>query len=350
MAKTPSAITARRYRMELADALCNTPSRRITRFAALIVFCLSVWLPCFSVYAADDFTVTLLGTGTPNPDPERFGPSTLVEAGGQRLLFDMGRGVTIRLWQKRIPFGTIDAHFLTHLHSDHVNGLPDLWLTGWIQTPYGSRKTPFAVYGPSGTQKMMAGLWEAFSEDRRIRTEDEHFPLSGIQFDAHDVKPGVVYEKNGVVVTTFEVDHGEHIKPAYGYKVTYRDHSVVISGDTRYHVNVERAAKGTDLLIHEVAMFPEKLFAQEPVYKAIYEHHITPEQAAKLFAATRPKVAVYTHVILRGAPEKGIPAPTPAELLATTAKGYNGPVVLGADLMSFKIEDLDVTIIEPPRK
>lgn len=336
--------------MKSAKALCNTLSRRITRLAALVVFCLAVALPAFSVCAADDFSVTLLGTGSPAPSPERFGPSTLVEAGGQRLLFDMGRGVTIRLAQKGIPFGAIDAHFLTHLHSDHVNGLPDLWLTGWIQTPYGSRKTPFTLYGPSGTQKMTAGLWEAFSEDRRIRTEDEHFPLSGIQFDAHDVNPGVVYERNGVVVTTFEVDHGEHVKPAYGYKVTYHGHSVVISGDTRYCVNVERAAKGADLLIHEIAMFPEKLLEKLPVYKAVYEHHISPEQAGKLFAAARPKLAVYTHVILRGAPNMGIQAPTSAELLAATAKTYDGRVVLGADLMGFKIEDGGVSIIEPPRK
>jgi ribonuclease Z len=335
--------------MMIVELMMKKVVERITGLAILGIACLVLTIPSLS-WSADDFKVTLLGTGTPAPSPERFGPSTLVEAGGQRLLFDMGRGVTIRLWQKGIPFGAVDAHFLTHLHSDHVNGLPDLWLTGWIQTPYGSRKKPFTVYGPPGTRKMMAGLWEAFSEDRRIRTEDEHFPLSGIEFDARDVKPGVVYERNGVVVTTFDVDHGDHIKPAYGYKVTYQGRSVVISGDTRQDANVERAAKGTDLLIHEVAMFPEKLLVQLPVYKAVYEHHISPEQAGKLFAATRPKLAVYTHIILRGEPKMAIPAPTPAELLAATAKNYDGRVVLGADLMGFKIEDNGVSIIEPPRK
>ncbi len=194
--------------------------------------------------SADDFSVTLLGTGTPIPSPERFGNSTLIEAGGQRLIFDMGRGVTIRLWQKQVPLGSIDAHFLTHLHSDHINGLSDLWLSGWIQTPFGGRKKPFTIYGPAGTEKMMAHLWEAFSEDRRIRLLDEKNPLSGIQVDAHDFKPGIVYQKDGVVVTAFEVDHGEYIKPAYGFKITYRDHAVVISGDTRYSKNLESAALG----------------------------------------------------------------------------------------------------------
>ena len=103
--------------------------------------------------SADDFTVTLLGTGSPIPAPDRFGPSNLVEVGGQRLVFDLGRGCSIRLWQKQIPLGSIDAHFLTHLHSDHVNGLSDLWLSGWIQTAFGGRKKPFTIYGPPGTER-----------------------------------------------------------------------------------------------------------------------------------------------------------------------------------------------------
>jgi ribonuclease Z len=262
----------------------------------------------------------------------------------------MGRGVTIRLWQKQIPLGSIDAHFLTHLHSDHINGLSDLWLSGWIQTAFGGRKKPFTIYGPAGTEKMMANLWEAFSEDRRIRIEDEKNPLSGIQVDAHDAKPGVVYEKDGVVVTAFEVDHGDLIKPAYGYKIEYRNHTVVISGDTRYHVNVEKAARGADLLIHEVAMIPEKLFAQFPVYRAIYDHHISPELAGKLFAAAQPKLVAYSHLVLSGLPKSGIPYPTPEELLAATRKTYDGRVVVGVDLMGFKIDDSGVSIIEPPQR
>jgi ribonuclease Z len=331
------------------SCICKRGSDGIRTLAVIGVFCLTfaVAAPALS---ADDFLVTLLGTGMPVPSPDRFGNSTLIEAGGQRLVFDMGRGVTIRLWQKQIPLGSIDAHFLTHLHSDHINGLSDLWLSGWIQTAFGGRKKPFTIYGPAGTEEMMAHLWEAFSEDRRIRIEDEKNPLAGIQVDAHDVKPGVVYEKNGVVVTAFEVDHGDLIKPAYGYKITYRNHTVVISGDTRYHVNVEKAARGADLLIHEVAMIPEKLFAQFPVYRAIYDHHISPELAGKLFTATRPKLAVYSHLVLSGLPKSGIPYPTPEELLAATRKTYDGRVVVGADLMGFKIDDSGVSIIEPPRQ
>ncbi|HEX2964420.1 MAG TPA: MBL fold metallo-hydrolase [Syntrophorhabdaceae bacterium] len=322
---------------------------RISHLVALGIVCLFLTIPSYS-WSADDFKITLLGTGTPVPSPDLFGPSTLIEAGGQRLVFDLGRGCTIRLWQQQISLGSINAHFLTHLHSDHINGLPDIYLSGWIQTPFGGRKSPFVIFGPPGTQKMMANLWEAFSEDRRIRLEDEKNPLAGIQAQAQDYKPGIVYDKNGVVVTVFEVDHGDLVKPCYGFKITYKNHSVVISGDTRYNINVEKAASGADLLIHEVTMVPEKLLADYPVYRAIIDHHISPEEAGKLFSKTKPRLAVYTHLVLSGLPAKGIPFPTHEELLAATRKTYDGRVLIGKDLMSFKIDDTGVSVIEPPRR
>jgi ribonuclease Z len=290
-------------------------------------------------------TVTLLGTGSPIPSADRFGNSTLVEVPGLRLVFDVGRGAPIRLWQKQIPLGSINAHFLTHLHSDHVNGLPDLWMSGWIQTPFGSRKTPFVIYGPSGTEEMMANLWDAFSEDRRIRLADEMNPIEGIQIEAHDVGPGLVFCQGGVSVSTFDVDHGELVMPARGFKISYAGHTVVISGDTRYSANVEQAATGADLLIHEVAMIPQALLDKYPVYKAILAHHISPEDAGRLFAVSRPKLAAYSHIVLSGLPSEGIPFPTPADLLAATSTTYTGPVVVGSDLMAFKIDDTGVSII-----
>jgi len=290
-------------------------------------------------------TVTLLGTGSPIPAADRFGNSTLVEAAGLRLVFDLGRGVPIRLWQKQIPLGTVNAHFLTHLHSDHVNGLPDLWLSGWIQTPFGSRKSPFVIYGPAGTEALMAKLWDAFSEDRLIRLADEMNPIEGIEYEARDVDPGMVYCQNGLAVTTFDVDHGDLVKPARGYKITYGAHAVVISGDTRYSTNVEQAAQGVDLLIHEVAMIPAALVTKYPTYQAILAHHISPEDAGRLFAAAQPKLAVYSHVVLSGLPSEGVPFPTPADVLAATSTTYSGPVIVGADLMSFRIDDSGVSMV-----
>src|SRR6266581_5277191 len=100
---------------------------------------------------ASDFRVTLLGTGTPIPSKDRFGPCTLVEAGDQKLLIDAGRGATIRLSQLNIPIGSIDALFLTHFHSDHTVGIPDLWLTGWLSSYFAARRRTFHVIGPTGT-------------------------------------------------------------------------------------------------------------------------------------------------------------------------------------------------------
>jgi len=118
--------------------------------------------------SSTDFKITLLGTSTPNPRADRFGPSTLVEAGAEKLVFDCGRACTIRLWQLKIPLGTVKL-FITHLHSDHIVGIPDLWLTGWLPQPYGTRKDAFRVWGPKGTEEMMSNLQKAYQEDLRIR-------------------------------------------------------------------------------------------------------------------------------------------------------------------------------------
>src|ERR1039457_2821222 len=139
---------------------------------------LSLLFPMGAV--AQSLKVTLLGTGHPTPSIERFGPSILVEAGSERLLFDCGRGATIRLWQLHIPLSAVTAIFFTHLHSDHVVGFPDLWLTGWLPTAWGRRAEPMHVYGPIGTKKMMRHLEEAYQADIRIRIADERLPRSGV--------------------------------------------------------------------------------------------------------------------------------------------------------------------------
>ena len=143
--------------------------------------------------AQADITVTLLGTGAPQPSIDRFGPATLVEAGQEKLLFDCGRGATQRLGQRHISLSALTAVFLTHLHSDHVVGLPDLWLTGWLPTPFGHRTTPLRVWGPTGTRQMAAGLEQAYRADIRIRHDGEGLLLQGVAIQASDIAQGVVY-------------------------------------------------------------------------------------------------------------------------------------------------------------
>ena len=189
---------------------------------------------------AQDIKVTLLGTGNPRPVMSRFGPSILVEAGKEKLLFDCGRGATQRLYQLKIPFTAITGLFLTHLHSDHTVGIPDLWLTGWVM----GRDTPLPVWGPKGTKAMMKHLQQAYAFDIHIRRDvDTKLPGAGAMVIANDVQEGVVYNKNGVKVTAFLVDHGE-IKPALGYRIDYAGHSVTLSGDTRPSENLIASPRG----------------------------------------------------------------------------------------------------------
>ncbi|MBV8841059.1 MAG: MBL fold metallo-hydrolase [Alphaproteobacteria bacterium] len=287
--------------------------------------------------AQSDFKVTLLGTASPSPRPDRFGPSTLVEAGSQKLLFDAGRGVPIRMWQIKVPMGKLDALFLTHFHSDHVSGIPDLWLTGWLGPEFGRRVAPFRVIGPTGTKALMENLEKAYAADIKIRLEDEKLPPAGIAVAPEEfASDGVVYEKDGVKVTAFEVDHGDAIKPAYGYRVDYQGHSVVLSGDTRYNANVIKYGTGSDLLIHEVGSARKELmvnlFAQR-----IIAHHTTPREAGQVFAQAKPRLAVYTHIVLLSGAT--IPEPTLDDVVAETRETYAGPLVVGDDLMAFEIGD-----------
>src|ERR1043166_4746716 len=133
-----------------------------------------------------DFSVTLLGTGTPVPLPDRFGPSTLVEAGGQKLLFDAGRGASIRLNQLEVPIGSIDALLLTHFHSDHTVGIPDVWLTGWLEASFGTRTAPLRVIGPGGAKTLMTHLEQAYALDVCIRTKDEKLSAHGAAIDVSE--------------------------------------------------------------------------------------------------------------------------------------------------------------------
>jgi ribonuclease Z len=295
------------------------------------------------IAAKSDFKVTLLGTGIPVPQPDRFGPATLVEVGGQKLLFDAGRGATIRLFQLRVPLREVGPLFLTHFHSDHTAGIPDVWLSGWLGGPWARRTTPFRVIGPNGTKDLMANLERAYAADIRIRMADENYPAEGIRVIAEEFPvEGVVYEKDGVRVTAFDVNHGDLIKPAYGYRIDYDGRSVVISGDTRFDKNVVKYGTGADLLIHEVAAVRPELLKEAQVQR-VMAHHTSPQEAGRIFQNARPKLAVYTHLVLLARP--GVPAVTAEELVAQTRATYDGLLVVGEDLMAFNVGKAGVEVV-----
>jgi ribonuclease Z len=284
---------------------------------------------------SSDFRVTLLGTGVPTPVPDRFGPSTLVQAGDQTLLIDAGRGAAIRLYQLGVPLGRINALLLTHYHSDHTSGIPDVWLTGWLTSFYARRTKPFRVIGPRGAQNLMSHLEQAYAADIRIRIEDEKLPPEGIAIEVEEFdRDGGVYEAGGVRVIAFEVDHGDAIKPAYGYRIEYAGRAAVISGDTRYNENVVKYGAGADLLVHEVAAARPALMG-EPYIQRIVAHHTTPREAGLVFSRTRPKLAAFTHLVLLVSDK--VPPPDLQDLIAETRETYDGPLVVGEDLMCFEI-------------
>jgi ribonuclease Z len=273
---------------------------------------------------AQEIKVTLLGTGTPVPAMNRFGPSILIEAGDHKFLFDAGRGAMQRLNQLKVRWQSIDGVFLTHLHSDHVVGFPDLWLTGWLVGP--GRNRPLPVWGPRGTQKMMSKLEEAYEFDIRIRLYDDRAAPDGVVLLAQDINEGVAFEKNGLRITAFEVDHSP-VRPAFGYRVDYGGRSIVLSGDTRVSQNLIRHAQGVDLLVHEVASPESFQRAGTPPERAksVIAHHVTPEQAGEVFDKAKPRLAIYSHIVQPDASEQ--------DLIPPTRKNYAGPVEVGEDLM-----------------
>lgn len=291
--------------------------------------------------AAPDIVVTLLGTGNPRPTPTRFGPAILVEAGPERILIDTGRGSTIRLFEigNAAAVSGVTAVLLTHLHSDHVVGLPDLWLTGWI---FG-RRTPLEVYGPPGTGQLTSGIEQAFQFDVRMRRDvDEHLSATGVELRSREIQPGIVFERNGMRVVAFAVDHAP-VTPAYGYRIEYGGRSVVFSGDTRYTEALIEAARGADVLVHEV-ISPEverrrTRMNDSAAVERIIAHHTTPEEAGRIFAAVRPRLAVYSHVV---------PSPAQAgDLVGPTRRTYRGRLAVGYDLMRIAIGDRVVVSTRP---
>ena len=277
--------------------------------------------------AGPPLKVTILGSARgPQVDLRRFGASILVEtAGGDKLVFDCGRGFAQRLTEYGVPLRAIDKLFLTHLHSDHILSIPDLLMVGFSQ----GRKGPLQVWGPAGTKSMMDSMGKTFEFDLRVRSEfNDQLSKDGMRSSSTDIQEGTIYEKNGVKVTAFLVDHGP-IKPAFGYRVDYAGRSVAMSGDTRFSENLIKHSRGVDLLIHETERFlppdpkqSERERAQQE--KVSRELHTSPEQTATVFNRAKPRLAVYSH--------GGSPA-----IVAEARKTYSGPLEIGEDLMTIEI-------------
>lgn len=295
----------------------------------------------------DGLHVFMCGTGSPMPDNKRAGACLGVLAGEQAFIFDTGSGAIRKLSRMGFPMGKMQSAFLTHLHSDHIDGLGEMLLMAWIGTN-GFRNEPLPVYGPVGTEKVLAGFNSAYELDRGYRIA--HHGAEIANFDGYGgraieielpIGPSsskVVYDKNGVKISAIKVNHAP-IEPAFGYRIDYRDRSVSFSGDTVYHPGFVAASKDVDVMFHEaldpemVSRIAESLEASGRDITAklmhdILDYHASPEDAARAAAKADASELVYYHLV----------PPLPSRILNTiwlgeARKEFKGKITVGEDGM-----------------
>lgn len=270
--------------------------------------------------------VVLLGTGTPNADPDRSGPSIAIVVNDTPYLIDFGPGVVrraaaaFRKGIKGLEVKKLNRAFLTHLHSDHTAGYPDLILTPWVL----ERTDPLEVFGPKGIKAMTEHLLKAYREDIDIRLSGgEPSNKTGYKVIAHEIKPGVVYKDANVTVRAFPVDHGSWPE-AYGFRFETADRTIVVSGDCRPSASVIENCNGCDLLIHEV--YAQAGFDKRAVEWQKYHsrYHTSSRELAQIATKARPGLLVLYHQLYWGVSEE--------DLLKEIRAGYAGKVVSGHDL------------------
>jgi ribonuclease BN (tRNA processing enzyme) len=276
--------------------------------------------------------IVFLGTGTPAPNADRQGPSLAIVANGKAYLVDSGSGVVRQAnsaFQRGIPAlrpAELDTAFLTHLHSDHTLGLPDLIFTPWIA----ERTKPLRLYGPEGTKEMAAHILEAFQADIQVRTSGlESGNTTGYKVDAHDVQAGNVYQDGNVSVKAFLVKHGSW-KEALGYRFDAAGKSIVVSGDTSPAESVFEACAGCDALIHEVysgrGQNPNKIsMPVEQWMKYESQFHTSAPELGEIAAKAKAKMLILTHWTLLGNAKED-------DMVREIRQKYSGPVVIARDL------------------
>lgn len=271
--------------------------------------------------------IVLLGTGTPFPAPGRFGPSVAIVVDDQPYLIDAGSGVVRRAVGARrrgvtgLSFDRLRTAFITHLHSDHTVGLPDLILTPWVL----GRTDPLVLYGPVGLERMVEHILAAYSEDIDVRTTGlEGLAQRGTRVIVHEVTPGVVYREAELTVTAFAVRHGSW-RQALGYRFETPDRTIVISGDAAPSPSIAEHCNGCDVLLHEVyseAGFSRLGQASQEYFRAF---HTSTIELAELATRARPKLLLLYHQLFVG-------GSTERSLVREIESQYDGRVVSGRDL------------------
>lgn len=281
----------------------------------------------FAQTAPETTSVVLLGTGMPFPNHAAQGPATAVVVGSRLFVFDAGAGIERQMEAAGLPVrgGPVTAAFLTHLHSDHTLGLPDLILTSWVM----GRRTPLRLVGPPGTRRMCDHLLAAWAEDIDVRTNGlERGVPGGWRVAVRETRGGIVYDSAGVRIRAFPVKHGSWAW-AFGYRIDTPGKSIVISGDTAPCESLIAAARGVDVLVHEVypavRLKPEDRPGGEDWPRYMHAFHTSDRELGALAARARARLLVLHHVVRMGG--------TDTELIeGVRAGGFDGRVVIGHDL------------------
>jgi ribonuclease BN (tRNA processing enzyme) len=272
-----------------------------------------------SVFLSDTKLI-LLGTGTPNADPDRFGPSVAVVVNDTPYIVDFGPGVVRRAAAAKIKPEKLKVAFATHLHSDHTTGLPDLILTPAVL----DRHAPLLLYGPTGIKSMADHILKAYEQDIDIRTKGlENGDAKAYVVDAREIQPGVIHKDENVTVKAFKVKHGQW-KEAYGFRFETKDKTIVISGDCGPDDAIVEACNGCDILLHEV--YSVAGFKKRPSMWQKYHSnfHTSTVELGEIANKAKPKLLVLYHQLVWSSNEQ--------ETMQELRNVYKGPVAYGADL------------------
>ena len=270
--------------------------------------------------------IVLIGTGFPRPDPNHAGACTVIDLGDEWFVVDAGRGATMRIAGTSLDYAKMRAVFLTHFHSDHTAGLPDLFITSW---QFGRKSRPLDLYGPIGTQKLAKAMTSFFADDIHYRRDLlEKHPAAGATIHTREIGEGIVFNDGKVKVTAFAEDH-RPVVPALGYRFESGGKVIVVSGDTRPNDNLLKYARGADVLVMEAYLpeFFDKVDTPE-VAARLKHYHTSAEEAGEIATKAGVKTLLLTHLV--GKDEDAFHT--------QAAKTFKGKIIVGRDLMRVTAE------------